>query len=284
MAFVLKTESCDETIKLLVDGVEVLESRDCLILSEERCSAVVYFPKDCLNLLPMKASSLSPFCPFKGNAVYWHYMTPDCGILNCAWSYPKTTSEVASIEGYIAFDTSHENIDLELPENFRTRFPCHRNKHPNPLVDWLVEGIRKPVKIDIFIRQFFEFYRSVIDPEVVQFNVVVRTLHPQVLGYRYTWRYGDSELKEYETSRVVLKQGTYLNSPIRRVIEERVGVRCEINQQLDRQDYPILDDLAEFGGTDYAAFPLIFSDGQIHFMSIATKAKGGFTFFISLNW
>jgi len=43
-----------------------------------------------------------------------------------------------------------------------------------------------------------------------------------------------------------------------------------------RIDFPVLEDIRAEGATDYAALPLAFSDGQIHALTLATDAPGGF--------
>ena len=257
MDFVLKIVPCREKITIQIGSWRV-ESDKCLVLLEQRCSAVVYFPVEVLDQKAFIKSHLSTFCPFKGNAKYWHFLEKERSRLNCVWSYEETTPEVKQLESYVAFDIDHPDVQIETPDDFEKTFPCHRNHHPNPLVDWLLQNTQRYTECEDLVRSFFEYYRLVIDPEVIAFNVVVRTLHPQLLGYRYTWRAGEERLREYEANRSILDDRAYQNSPVKPVVEGRGGFFARIYPGKTGHTYPILDDFAEHGGTDYVAFPMFF--------------------------
>ena len=54
------------------------------------------------------------------------------------------------------------------------------------------------------------------------------------------------------------------------------GVRRRLDIPNPQLDYPIVRDLYAEGGTDYIAMPMIFSDGQINTISLASNQPGGF--------
>ncbi len=106
--------------------------------------------------------------------------------------------------------------------------------------------------------------------------VFVTTLHPDVMGRRFLWQaesgvttsnalYSLVETEDFRTSAVVAVYNT--GKMIRRRIADS---DCP-------DDFPILRELRAEGATDYAAFPLVFTDGTIHVASWSTRQPGGFT-------
>jgi len=70
----------------------------------------------------------------------------------------------------------------------------------------------------------------------------------------------------------------YADSPVAAILD---GSAATIRRRLDtpgtRLDFPILEDLLEQGATDYAAMPLVFSDGHINVIGFAADRPGGFS-------
>ena len=69
----------------------------------------------------------------------------------------------------------------------------------------------------------------------------------------------------------------YLTSPVVAVYKTRNTIRRRIAAADCPDDFPLLKDLRAEGGTDYAAFPLVFTDGTIHVATWSTRQPGGFT-------
>ena len=92
-----------------VDGVELADSENALVLRESHLAPVTYFPRDDIRAELFQATSSKTFCPFKGEASYLSLVSDDNGV-DIAWSYPTAFSEVAAIEGYVAFYSSRVAI------------------------------------------------------------------------------------------------------------------------------------------------------------------------------
>jgi adenylate cyclase len=108
--------------------------------------------------------------------------------------------------------------------------------------------------------------------------VFVHSLHPQVVGVRYTWHRETGQVDAWPAPYSVAQTTTFRDSPVAAIIEGTAGV---IRRRLDipepSLDYPILKDLLAAGATDYVAMPLVFSDGETHVITFATDRPGGFT-------
>jgi adenylate cyclase len=69
----------------------------------------------------------------------------------------------------------------------------------------------------------------------------------------------------------------YRKSPVVAVYATRSMIRRRLADPECPDDFAILRDLRAQGATDYAAFPLIFTDGTIHVATWSTRQLGGFT-------
>jgi adenylate cyclase len=107
--------------------------------------------------------------------------------------------------------------------------------------------------------------------------VFVHSLHPQVVGVRYTWQRKTGQVETWSVPYSIAQTATYRDSPVAAIIGGTAGV---IRRRLDipnpSLDYPILKDLLAAGATDYVAMPLVFSDGETHVITFAADRPGGF--------
>jgi adenylate cyclase len=103
----------------------------------------------------------------------------------------------------------------------------------------------------------------------------VRTPHPNVMGLRFTWRPGQP-VDVLRAPHRVLDHPDYLDNPLKPVFETGQGLRRRLADPNCPRDFPILNELAEEGATDYVACPLRFVSGEIHVITWTTAAAGGF--------
>ena len=106
-------------------------------------------------------------------------------------------------------------------------------------------------------------------------EVFVRTLHPNVMGRRFTWRVG-SDVEVSEISFDSLKSPEFKNSPVAQVCESGVAFRLRL-EDADRSFNSLL--IHAFRNeqlTDFLATPLVFSNGETHVATWATQQTGGF--------
>jgi adenylate cyclase len=106
--------------------------------------------------------------------------------------------------------------------------------------------------------------------------VFVTTLHPDVMGRRFLWQ-ADTGVTTSNALFTILDTDDYQKSPFTTVYATRTPLRRHLADPDCPADFPILQDLRAEGCTDYAAFPLLFTDSTIHVATWSTKAPGGFT-------
>ena len=143
------------------------------------------------------------------------------------------------------------------------------------VVDWLVDGARSATKAeDVLV----ELSQRMIDSGIPIWRaaVFVNTLHPEVVGRAFIWQ-TDTGVKISEARYDMLETDEYLNSPVVAIYNTRRPVRRHLAGTNCPDDFPVLADLRAAGATDYAAFPLPFTDGSIHVASWTARQNGGFT-------
>lgn len=107
--------------------------------------------------------------------------------------------------------------------------------------------------------------------------VSLPTLHPQYLNTGYRWSRHLGRCDEALIAHGMRETAMFRNSPMRPVFEHGETVRRRLAGPEARLDFPILEELATEGMTDYIALPLELSDGRRIAMTIATDRPDGFT-------
>ena len=108
-------------------------------------------------------------------------------------------------------------------------------------------------------------------------NMVIRTLHPTVAGGAYIWRADREAVEVRDLGHDSLSNAAYLNSPIKQIFDGAPAIRRRLIDPDCPRDFPILDDLAGEGFTDYLVLPLAFTDRNTYSMALATKSPTGFS-------
>jgi adenylate cyclase len=106
--------------------------------------------------------------------------------------------------------------------------------------------------------------------------VFVTTLHPDVMGRRFLWQ-AESGVTTSDALHEIKETDDFRQSPFSTVYATREPLRRRVADKDAKIDFDVLRDLRDQGGTDYAAFPLLFTDGSIHVATFATRRPGGFT-------
>jgi adenylate cyclase len=105
----------------------------------------------------------------------------------------------------------------------------------------------------------------------------IRTLHPQVATIGYRWRSGESLPSETPREHGIDSEEVYLRSPIKLIHDGASELRRRLADLATPREFPILDELAAEGATDYLIVPLRFSSQRVNAVSIATDRPGGFS-------
>ena len=112
---------------------------------------------------------------------------------------------------------------------------------------------------------------------LARIGVIVRTLHPQIAVTGYSWHSSTGNVREFTGDHESQSRESYQRSPVRVIFEGSPGIRRRLLDPDCPRDYPILDDLAGEGITDYVMLPLPFSDGKTYACSWATRDPDGFS-------
>lgn len=145
----------------------------------------------------------------------------------------------------------------------------------NSVVDWLVDGARSGAGSEDVMAQLCQ---RMLDSGIPLWRaaVFVTTLHPDVLGRRFLWQ-AESRVTTSEALFALTDTADFRQSPFTTVYTTRQKLRRRLADPDCAIDYDVLRTLRDAGATDYAAFPLIFTDATIHVATWSTRQPGGFT-------
>ena len=262
-------------VKVVFAGTVVADTRRAVILHETRLPPVYYIPREDVRMDLTTPTDYRTHCPFKGNAHYWTLTAGEHTAENAVWSYEDPLPEALPIKGMIAFYRNRMDAWYEEDAEVRIDPVTDAHVHGNPLVDWLMRDAWEAASISELVARLARQLLAVGIP-LYRLNLLIRTLHPQVMGTAHVWSGDTDEVEEVVLTHVRALEQQFLESPFAAIFRGRGGVRRRLDGEGARLDFPILVDLRNEGVTDYAAMPVTFSDGQIHAITLATRAAGGF--------
>jgi uncharacterized protein (DUF427 family)/class 3 adenylate cyclase len=262
-------------VTVVLGGVTVADTDRALVVYETRLPPVYYLPIDDVRMDLMEPTDYRTHCPFKGDASYWTLRVGDRIAENVLWAYEEPLPEFEALTGHVAFYRNRMDSWAEESEEVSIDPVTDAHQHGNPLVDWLMRDAWEAAGIGEIVGRLARQLRGVGIP-VARLSLLVRTLHPQVLGTVHLWTARDDSVKSSDLPHALREEERFLASPFVPIFERRGGVRRRLEGADAKLDFPILRELREQGMTDYAAMPVAFSDGQVHALSLATDAPGGF--------
>src|SRR5215813_9799354 len=118
---------------------------------------------------------------------------------------------------------------------------------------------------------------SATDFPLLRLFLSIGTLHPQVATIGYQWRRGGSLASETPREHGIDRQEIYLRSPIKLIHDGVPELRRRLAESAAPREFPVLDELAAEGATDYLIVPLRFSAQRVNAISIATDRPAGFS-------
>lgn len=147
----------------------------------------------------------------------------------------------------------------------------------NSVIQWLLEEGWTYEDKTLFTKKLAEAFLNTGIP-LARLRLSIRLLHPQAMGYGYTWDDQSEEVEYFEAGHELRDSDMYRQSPFAAIFEENAGaIRRVLHDPNCLMDYPILHDLRDEKITDYVALPLIFSDGRRSAITLATRCERGFT-------
>ena len=96
-------ESNPNRVKVTFNGKLVADSNKALVLREGRLPAVLYLPREDVDMSLLQRTEHSTHCPFKGDAAYYTITTDGKNAENAVWTYESPISDVAAIKNHLAF-------------------------------------------------------------------------------------------------------------------------------------------------------------------------------------
>lgn len=106
-------------------------------------------------------------------------------------------------------------------------------------------------------------------------TVALRTLHPEIVGLGYVWQAGQP-IQRNQHAHGEFSLPRFLRSPFFYIFDGKGPLRVRLEGTAPLP-FPVLDDLRARGMTDYLGLPLTFTTGQVHAITFATGAPGGFS-------
>ena len=95
-------------VTVTVDGRVVADTTDALTLQESNYPAVQYIPLADVDRSALTRSTATSYCPYKGDAGYYHV----AGVEDVIWTYEQPYPAVAEIAGRVAFYPDKADIVL----------------------------------------------------------------------------------------------------------------------------------------------------------------------------
>jgi class 3 adenylate cyclase/uncharacterized protein (DUF427 family) len=273
ISYRIAIEPIEHPVQVFVNGSSVADSQQAVVMHETHLPSLPYFPKADITPGLLEPSNLRTFCPFKGTANYWNLRTPVGLIENGAWSYEAPLDEAAEIAGYVAFDPEYvDDVSGKDLQSKSADLPFGKSA----LIDWIMRDAWECETPEELTKSFGDHLVETGMP-LWRVNISIRTLHPALVARQYTWRRGTDGVETNEAPPETLSHPDYLNSPIKHVTDGLGGVRQRLDAPNPEFQFPIMDQLRRDGGTDYVAMPMMFSDGQINTISLASDSEIGFS-------
>jgi uncharacterized protein (DUF427 family) len=103
-------EPAAERVTVRAGGRVIADTTAALVLREAHYSPVYYVPLADVEPSALSRSERSTYCPFKGDASYYHVVTGDGLIADAVWEYLEPYEAVGEIAGHVAFYRSKVEI------------------------------------------------------------------------------------------------------------------------------------------------------------------------------
>jgi uncharacterized protein (DUF427 family) len=109
----ITVEPTAKHVTVRVNGELVADTQDALTLQESTYPAVQYIPMSDVVPDRLRPSDTETYCPFKGDASYYHVVTAGGTVDDATWTYQKPYPAVAQIAGHVAFYPDKADITVE---------------------------------------------------------------------------------------------------------------------------------------------------------------------------
>lgn len=100
-------------VTVKVHGEVVADTDDALTLQEASYPAVHYIPLADVREDLLRRSDTSTYCPYKGEAGYYHVAVAGTTVDDAIWTYEQPYPAVAAIAGHVAFYPDKAAISVD---------------------------------------------------------------------------------------------------------------------------------------------------------------------------
>lgn len=90
-------------VRVIFENEVIAQTDKALALKEANYPVVFYLPYVSVKQAVLQPSAHTSFCPYKGDAAYYHLCGTQGLIENALWHYPNPCNSVAEIAGHVAF-------------------------------------------------------------------------------------------------------------------------------------------------------------------------------------
>lgn len=109
----ITVEPTGKHVTVRVNGELVADTQDALTLQESTYPAVQYIPLSDVAQDRLRPSDTETYCPYKGDASYYHVVTDGGTVDDAIWTYQKPYPAVGQIAGHVAFYPDKADITVE---------------------------------------------------------------------------------------------------------------------------------------------------------------------------
>lgn len=143
------------------------------------------------------------------------------------------------------------------------------------LVDWLIDGAPGATNAaEVVARCGTELCAAGLP--IDRMAAYVTTLHPSVAGRSFRWT-PESGITVGEIAYSVVRSVAYTNSPMHTVITTKAEVRARLDGKDRVHAYPVHEELAREGFVEHLSLPMVFTTGETHVVTFASKSANGFS-------
>ncbi len=101
-----------ETVEVYCAGRRIARSERALRMQEANYPAVLYIPREDVDMSTMQRRDDTSYCPFKGDANYYDIVAGGEVAEKAVWTYETPYAPVAEIKDHLAFYPSKVGIRL----------------------------------------------------------------------------------------------------------------------------------------------------------------------------
>jgi adenylate cyclase len=142
------------------------------------------------------------------------------------------------------------------------------------VVDWLFASGCKMDDNERFIRELGHCLND-CGADIGQLRIVLRTLHPQIVGVTSIWTRAGDGVERILAQRLVRESERFIGSPLQKVMQTLDSVRQRL-EDLPEEAHGAYTELAGLGFTDYLALPIITAHGYASTFILVTNRPGGY--------